>query len=49
MTGFCRISYRAAGVEFVRGQTHSTSLRFAQGDKFGSEGISRDAVKGLFG
>ena len=28
---------RAAGVELVRGQTHSTSLRSAQGDKVGAE------------
>ena len=36
-------------MELVRGQTHSTSLCSAQGDKVGSEGFLRDLSKGLFG
>ena len=39
---------RAAGVELVRGQTHSTSLRSAQGDKVGAEGFGATQGLGMF-
>ncbi len=57
--GRCRWRGRAAGVEFVRGQIHSTPLRFARNDTGGCASLrvtrserrrfSHDAGKDLFG